>query len=67
MSKPSTSIIAIIVIAVILICVYILNTREIAPSVIEVAPVEAIAPVDNSVETVVTPVSVTPTPALPAE
>ena len=67
LKNPTTSIIAIIVIAVIVVCIYIVNTKATPPPVTttEPTPVEVIAPVDNSVETVVTPVEATP--VLPAE
>lgn len=66
LKNPTTSIIAIIVIAVIVICIYLVNTKATPPPVTttESTP-SVIAPVDNSVETVVTPVETTA--VVPAE
>jgi hypothetical protein len=65
LKNPTTSVIVLVVTAVIIICVYILGiskTEEVVtqPDVVQVIPTDVVAPTDNAVETVVTPVTVTP-------
>ena len=67
LKNPTTSIIAIIVIAVIVVCIiYLVNTTATPPQVTTTeSTLSVIAHVDNSVETVVTPVETTA--VVPAE
>lgn len=64
--NPTTSIIAIIVVAVVIICIYVLNTGKTTPNadpVVETATPQVVSDTTipaTAVETVVTPVTATP-------
>lgn len=63
LKNPTSSIITIIVIAVIITCIYLLNSKKTIEPVVETTtPTETVTPQVVSPETVVTPVAETVTP-----